>query len=284
MIYLPIIGALALASLTIMEKIALKRKKLDQKTFQTFTFFAAVIVMIPLMFFFYRLDPLAFQTKNLLIFAGVIISAFLANICLFYAIKWEKISNIEPALIMEPLFTVLLAIIFSFFVEGLYDRNMMVIIPAIIAGLALIFSHIRKHHLDFNKYFLAAMAGSFLFALELVTSRLILDFYTPISFYFFRCTFIFILSFLIFSPKLSEVKTNKLRWQMLLIGSLWVLFRVIVYYGYLALGVISTTLVIMLGPVFVYLFARIFLKEKLDKRNIIASIVIIACVLYVLLV
>ena len=62
------------------------------------------------------------------------------------------------------------------------------------------------------------------------------------------------------------------------------MYRIIVYYGYLTLGFIFTTLMIMLGPIFVYTFARIFLKEKLTWRNIIASAIIIACVLYALLI
>jgi len=281
MIYFPVLGALALASLTVMERFVLAKKKITPRTFQTATFFAAVLLMIPLMFFFYRLDAQAFELLNIIIFIGVIIASFFANACLFYAIRSEKISNLEPALIMEPLFIVVLAIVFSFF-SGLYDRNLYVIIPAVIAGLALIFSHVKKSQIVFNKYFLFAILGSFLFGLEVVLTRLILGFYSPLSFYFFRCSFVFILSFLIFHPRLDKIK-GKLRWQIFLIGGLWVLYRVIVYYGYLTLGVISTTLVIMLGPVFVYLFARIFLKEKLNWKNIVASIVIVACVVYVLL-
>ena len=78
--------------------------------------------------------------------------------------------------------------------------------------------------------------------------------------------------------------SSRVKWEIFIIGILWVVFRVIVYYGYLILGVVFTTLLIMLGPVFVYLFARIFLKEKLEIRNIVASVIIIACVLYVVLV
>lgn len=282
MIYLPIIGALALASLTILEKIVLRKRKIDVKLFQTAGFLAAVLVMLPLIYFFWRLEAPALQTANILIFLAIIAISFFANMALFFALKWEKVSNLEPALIMEPLFTVLLAIVFSFFTIGLYDRNIGVIIPAVIAGLALVFSHIKKHHLNFNKYFLAAIAGSFLFALELVTTRLILDYYSPISFYFLRCTSVFLLSYLVFRPQLSKL-SSKIKWEILLIGALWVLFRVIVYYGYTVLGIISTTLIIMLGPVFVYLFARIFLKEKLEWRNIIASIVIVVSILYVVL-
>jgi drug/metabolite transporter (DMT)-like permease len=53
------------------------------------------------------------------------------------------------------------------------------------------------------------------------------------------------------------------------------------YYGYIKIGIISTTLVFMLAPIFIYAFAHIFLKEKINVRNIIASVIIIACVLYI---
>src|SRR3989344_4150987 len=138
MIYIPVLGALAYAAGTIFQKLIIRRKKIDTKLYQN--------------------------------------AEFLANLFYFYAIKWEKVTHLEPVKISESLFIILIAIIFSFiFGIGLYERNLNVIIPAIIASLALIFSHIKKHHLEFNKYFVAAIFGSFFFALELVLSRLILD-------------------------------------------------------------------------------------------------------------
>jgi drug/metabolite transporter (DMT)-like permease len=100
------------------------------------------------------------------------------------------------------------------------------------------------------------------------------------SFYFLRCSVLFLLSFIIFKPKLEKLDT-KIRWEMLGLGVLWVAYRVIVYYGYINFGVVFTTLMLMLGPIFVFLFAWKFLKEKLDWRNILASVVIIGSVLYV---
>ncbi len=282
-IYLPIFGALAFATLTLMEKIILGKKKINSQTFVSATFLATIIVMLPFIYFFWKLDAQAFELKNLFIFFLIIISSLTANLLLFFAIKWEKITTLEPAIILEPLFTILLALVFSFiFGTILFQRNFNVIFPAIIASLALVFSHIKKHHLDFNKYFLAAIGASFFFALELVLTKLILDYYTPISFYFLRCLSIFIVAFFLFRPKLSAINT-KIKWQIFVTGALWVFYRVMVYYGYIQLGVIFTTLLLLLGPVFVYAFARIFLKEKLDKRNILAAIVIIACVLYAIL-
>ena len=279
MIYLPILGALALATGTILQKVVLGKRKINIKLYQSAEFLAIVLAMLPFIYFFWKLDALAFELKNVLIFFLVIFFSILANLFTFYSMKWEKLTNLEPAKILEPLFIILFAIIFSFFAEELYDRNLKIIIPALIAGGALIFSHIKKHHLSFNKYFIAAVIGSFFFALELVISRLILNFYSPMTFYFLRCSSIFLISLIIFKPKFKNIKT-KVRWEILLIGAIWFIYRVMVYWGYLNLGIIFTTLMIMLGPIFIYAFAHIFLKEKLNWRNILASIIIVGCIIY----
>ena len=159
MIYIPILGALTLGIGTILEKVILRIKKIDVKFYQTVHFLAIVLTMIPFLYFFWRVDSGALELKNILIFAGIIISSVIANFFIFYSMKWEKVTNLEPARILEPVFIVLLAIIFSFFTEGLYEREATVIIPALISGIALVFPHIKKHHLQMNKYFIAAILG-----------------------------------------------------------------------------------------------------------------------------
>ena len=280
MIYIPILGALALGTGTILEKIVLIKKKMNIKLYQTACFFAIVLAMLPFIYFFWKIDSQAFQWQNILIFLAVIIFSLIANFFVFYSLKWEKITNLEPARILEPLFIILLAIIFSFFIDtGLYEKNLKVIIPVLIASLALIFSHVKKHHISFNKYFIAAILGSFFFALELVISRLILNYYSPITFYFIRCSSIFLISLIAFRPKLKSIE--KKSWGIILItGVIWAIYRIVIYWGYINLGIIFTTLMIMLGPIFIYIFAWKFLKEKLNRRNIVAALIIIACVLY----
>lgn len=277
--YLPIFGAIALATGTILEKIVLRKRKINIKLYQTAVFLAIVLVMLPFIYFFWKLDPAALELKNIIIFLIVILFSIIANILIFYSLKWENVSNLEPARVLEPLFVIFLAIIFSFFVSDLYDRNLNIIIPALVAAAALIFSHVKRYHLTFNKYFIAAVLGSLFFAIELVVSMLILDFYSPISFYFVRSSTILLLSFLLFRPKFKKLD-GKSKWIILVTGAIWVAYRVILYYGYLNIGVIFTTLMIMLGPIFIYIFAKIFLKEKLEWRNVVAGIVIAASVIY----
>ena len=282
MIYIPILGAFALATGTLMEKLVLAKRKISVKLYQTASFFAIILSMLPFIYFFWRMDAPAFELKNIFIFLLVIVASVIANLLAFYSLKREKISSIEPARILEPLFVVILAIIFSFFAEGLYERNMKIIIPALIAGFSLIFSHIEKSHLEFNRYFIAAMAGSFFFALELVISRLILDFYSSITFYFLRCSAIFIISIAIFRPKFSYLD-KKIKIQIFITGIVWFVYRMVIYYGYVNYGIIFTTLMITLGPVAVYIFAYAFLKEKIGWKNILASFAIVASVVYAMI-
>ena len=279
--YLPILGAIALAGGTIFERIVLRIKKVDIKLYQTASFLAIVIGMLPLIYFFWRLDSGAFNARNIFLFALVVFFSTIANLLVFYSMKWEKVGNLEPAKVLEPLFVIFLAIVFSFFAENLYERNLRIVMPAIIASLALVFSHIRKHHLQFNKYFIAAIFGSFFFALELVISRLILDFYSPITFYFLRSLSIFFISFLVFKPNFKKLSPG-ISWQIFFTGLIWIVYRIAVYYGYLKIGVISTTLILMLGPIFIYVLAYFILKEKMSWRNFLASIIIIASVVYAL--
>ncbi|HEB47264.1 MAG TPA: DMT family transporter [Candidatus Pacearchaeota archaeon] len=277
--YLPVLGAVALAGGTILEKIVLIKRKINIKLYQTSAFLAIVISMLPLIYFFWKINAAAWQLQNIVIFLLVILFSMIANLLFFYSLKWEKIGNIEPARVLEPLFIILLAVVFSFFAEGLYERNARIVIPALIAGSVLVFSHIEKHHLKFNKYFIATILGSFFFALELVISRLILDFYSPVTFYFLRSSSIFLLSLIIFKPKFGKLST-KVRWTILATGAIWMAYRVILYYGYLNVGVVSTTLLLMLGPIFIYIFAFFFLKEKIRWKNFAAAIVIVGAIIY----
>ncbi len=284
MIEIPIIGSIALGLGTVLERTILKSRKISVKFYQTASFFAIIISLLPILYFFWKLDAGAFELKNVLIFIALIISAVTANLFIFYSEKREKITNLEPARILEPLFVILLAILFSFFAGELFQRDIRDIIPALIAALALIFPYIKKEHLAVNKYIIAAVLGSFFFALELVLSNLILQFYSPVSFYFFRCLSIFIISLVLFRPSLKPLKDKRMAVTILITGAVWVIYRIAVYFGYLNYGIIFTTLVTMLGPVFVYLFAKIILKEKLNWKNMLSSAVIIGCILYALFV
>src|SRR3989338_7542860 len=134
MVYLPIFGAIALASGTILEKVILRKRKVGIGLYNSAGFLAIILVMLPFIYFFWDIRPEAFIPRNIFLFFLVIIFSIIANILIFYSTKWEKLNNIEPAKLLEPILVILLAVLLSFFAEEMYDRNIKIIIPAIIAG------------------------------------------------------------------------------------------------------------------------------------------------------
>ena len=274
MFCIPIIGSVLEGAGTILDKIIIIKHKINYKNYIVYGFLALVLVMLPLMFFFWEIKPEAYLVKNLLIFMLVILFSILANLLIFYSLKREKVTELEPIRLMQPLFTFILSF---FFISYTAERKYSILILSLIASIALISSHIRKYHLVLNKYLIAALLGSFFFSLELVISKLILSYYSSLTFYFLRCLLIFLITAIIFHPNISSIK-NKTKFLILLSGLIWVVYRWILYYGYLTFGIVFTTTLFILGPVFIFLFARIFLKEKIKIRHIIASIIIIVCV------
>jgi drug/metabolite transporter (DMT)-like permease len=271
-------GAISEATGMIIDKKVIRKHQVNYKNYTVYGFLAIVLVMIPFMFFYWEVKPPAYLSLNVLIFALVVLSSILANLLIFYSLKRETVTELEPIRLMQPLFTILLAFILSFFLSAYSnERRYSILILALIASIALIASHVKKHHLAFDKYIIAALIGSLLFAVELVVSKTILPYYSALSFYFIRCLAIFLITLLIFRPKI-ELK-NKTKLLMLASGAVWVFYRVILYHGYLAYGVIFTTILFILGPVFIFAFAKTFLKEKINKRQIIASIIIILCII-----
>ena len=278
MIYLPIIGAFLEGAGMTIEKLLLRKKSLNYKNYTVFGFLVIIIAMLPFIFFLWKISPEAYLLKNLFVFFLIIFFSILANLFTFFALKKENLTVIEPIRLMQPLFTILLAFILSFFFQIYYiERNWSILILGLIASITLVLSHIKKHHLVFDKYILAALFGSLFFAIELVLSKFILQYYNSFTFYFLRCLVIFLITWIIFRPKLKI--NSKTKWVIFLTGIIWVIYRIILYYGYEIYGVVFTTILFILTPIFIYIFARIFLKEKLTLRNIISAAIILACVI-----
>lgn len=272
MIELPIVGAMLEAVGTVLEKKTLKIKGVSIKNYTVLSFLAIVVVMLPLIYFLWDVKSEAYLPWNLFLLGCVVIISVVANLLIFYSLKRENISEFEPLWLMQPLFTILLA--FTFYSK---ERNWTIVGLALIASISLIAAHIKKHHISFNKYALATLGGSFLFALELVISDSILAYYSSFSFYFVRCLLVFVISLLIFRPKIKGYG-KKAVWLTVLVGIIWVAYRVILYQGYITFGVVFTTMLFILSPVFLLGIAIVFLHEKPTIRQIVSTIIILACV------
>ena len=247
-------------------------------------FLAIVLVMLPFMYFYWDLSPEATQLPNALMLLTIVVLSVLANYFMVYSLKRVDLSEIEPIRLMQPLLTILIAFFLSFFfVIYESEKNTSILILSLVASSALVLAHIKKSHLSFSKYDISAMLGSFLFALELALSKFILHYYNSVTFYFIRSLLVFLLILVVFHPRLDTLKT-KTKFLIFLSGAIWVVYRIILYYGYSTLGIVFTTMLFILGPIFIYLFAWMFLKEKITWRQVVSSVVIIGCVVTALII
>lgn len=277
-IYLPLFGAILEGAGVILQKRVLRNHKINSHNYLVYGFLAIVLVMLPFSFLFWEISPEAKSLTNIIIFLFIIIISIVANILIIYSLKKENLTEIEPIRLTQPLFTILLAFILSFFfISYSNEGSIIILLLGLIASLSLVFAHIKKHHLSFNKYAIAAIISSFLFSIELVISKFILSYYNSFTFYFLRCLLIFVISWAIFHPKLSSIE-NKPKLMIFIGGIIWTIYRIIMYYGYATVGIVFTTMLFILAPIFIYLFAWIFLKEKIEWKQIISSVVIVICV------
>src|SRR3989344_915857 len=113
--YTPIIGSVLEGAGNIIDKKIVVTHKVNYKNCTVYGFLALVLVMLPLIFFFWEIKPEAYSIKNMLIFMLVVLFSILANLLVFYSLKRKKLTELEPIRLMQPLFTVLLAFILSFF-------------------------------------------------------------------------------------------------------------------------------------------------------------------------
>ena len=113
-------GAILEGSGMVIEKRILRKHKINYKNYTVYGFLALVLIMIPFMFFFWEIKPEAYSIKNLLIFASVILFSILANLLIFYSLKRESVTELEPIRLMQPLFTIILAFLFSILFNGDY--------------------------------------------------------------------------------------------------------------------------------------------------------------------
>lgn len=278
MVTIPAFGALLEASSAIITKKIINRHKVRFPSFMIYIFGAIVLVSIPALYFFWDVKPEAFEPGILALFFSMIIVSMFANYFIFYSLKREDLSELMPIRLTTPLFTILFAFILSFFFSNyLGERNYMVLIFALIASVTLVIAHIEKHHLHFNKYSVTALIGSILFAIDFVMTKPLLLYYSPFTLYFVRALFIFIIAWGFLHPKIDPLAT-KTKIMIFTAAILAVIYRVILYQGFQTIGIIFTTTIFILSPVLIYIFARIFLKEKITLKQIISSIIIVACV------
>ncbi len=213
--------------------------------------------------------------KYIVLFALMIVVASIWNVYYYRGIQKEEIHEFELIMLLSPLMTIIFAEIFL-----PAERDIWVFVAGIVASVALIATRFRHHHLKIGKTAWLTIMAMVLISLESIIIKEVLAVVSPVSLYFIRTTVIAIVFLILYRPKIAKI--SKEVYAMTIISAIFgVVQMVLKFYGFINFGVVETTMVLILGPMMVYVYSYFYFKEKLYKRDIVAAIVVVAMILWV---
>lgn len=270
----PFIAAFAQAGGIIVDKITLTRRQVSVRVFVPAIFLFLFLLTMLFVPFLGRVSSDIFQTKYILIFCAMIVSAIIWNIYYYRGVQTEKVHEFEMIMMLQPLLTVLLATIF---LKG--ERNINLEIAAIIASLALIAAHLNKRHLEFSDGVWGLLLAVIFTSIEIILIKLLLDVINPVALYAVRTGILFVFFYLFYHPDLTKMSEKNV-WLVLLTSAIGMTQMIMKFYGFTEYGVIYTSLILIVAPVLVYLISRIYLHEKIKARTIFATFIILIAIVY----
>ncbi len=266
------IAAVGNAFEVIQSKRVLSIYKMPSKTLLTLGSALIFILMVFISFFWGGLDFSKIKSIHYILFLGVIIVGFFYNYLYYYSLKRGALCDVEPLAMFHPLLTMILAVII--FPD---ERNYYILIPALFAATTLIVTRVQKHHLKMHKYTAAMLGFVILMAIESNLVKPLLEVVSPVALYTIRIGILSILFFIFTKTDLR--KTNKVSiWQTFLIAIAVAIEYPAYYFAIQKLGVVETSLIMLLAPVLILFSSKLIFKEKLTIKKAVSSIVILICI------
>ena len=254
-------------------------KNLYFKTFSFWIFIFIIAIGLIVSPWFVQIDvPIATTPYFLWL---LLIMAFLAanyNLLYYFGLRYEKLSEVEPFLIFDPIVTILIA---SLFYPD--ERFWQLYVAAFITGGFLAWSHIKKRRIKFGKPLLAILGFSILAGLEAVVIKQLLIVYSPTALYLVRAIVIVLFLFILEKGKITKITAKQIPYFVLLAGFA-VLIQSLIYSAYRNIGVSLTEFILLLSPILVYSLSSIILKEKLSWKNLVTSTVAVAFLIWIILI
>lgn len=259
------------------DKINLSKRRIPQREYIPFLFLYLFVFSLLATPFLgaANWDALA-EPQFLFLFLVLIIVAITWNIFYYDSLRKEELFEFETILMLVPIATIVMS--YLFFPE---QWNTKVGITAIVAGLALVWSHWDRHHLRLDHYALNLIVAVVLMAVEsIVAAELLRDqIFSPISLYAVRTGILAAFFFLYYRPRLGRMRTGNLG-LISLSAFFGALMMVSQYYGFVTVGIVYTVLIVIAAPMGVYLASAFVLKERMRVKVLIAAAIIAACIVY----
>ncbi|MEI8143133.1 MAG: EamA family transporter [Candidatus Berkelbacteria bacterium] len=273
-----LLASISYAGTVIIDKLSLSARKVPVKIFVplVFIFLAGLTALLLPKFGALNLDKI--NLYYIFIFLAMIVTAVIWNAYYYRSLEAESLHEFELIMLLSPLVTVIFAAIFL-----PSERDWIKILIGVIASAAFVFTKIKKDHIVISKTTKTTLLAMLLMSLEAIFIKISLDIMSPVTLYFIRTFIVAIVFLVMYRPNFTKIvpATTLL---VLFTSALAVVSMVLKFYGFKELGIVETTIILLLGPLLVQLYSFFLTKEKsLSKRENLCLAVVIGCILFSLL-
>lgn len=270
----PTLAAVLQASSFTLDKVILSIRRVNYKTYIGVSF--PLVFLITLIIFAIFRPPFSlhlFLESPWWLIILLIAMTIGTNLIFYRALSHDLLGEIQTL----DLFHNIPIIIFSSIIFA-DERNFFVIIPALIASLAIIWSHWERHHFKIAKYTLPFLIWMITVApLHASIYKILLVQWSPISLELIRSGAVALILgplFFKYAKKVPLKAFNLLLFTNIFTSIAWILY----YFSYQRSGIVYTVLLFSLQPLLVYFASLFFLKEKFQWKKAVAFIVVLSSI------
>lgn len=271
-----IAAAVSGSLVVILSKITLTGRHVSVHVFTPLIFLFLFLITAVLVPWLGRFDfAAALKPTPFLAAAVVVIIAAIWNVFQDRAIKNETVQEFEGFILLVPLLTMVLSGLFF----DIASTSPRVFVSVLVASAALVIGHFEKHKIIFNRNSRWLLLAVLLMAIENNLQNYLLEIWSPTALYFVRTFFVFVLLMVAAKPTFDHLSVKSI-WLTFAAALAGVAHMIAKFYGYQTVGIAYTTLVLVLEPVFTFTFDKIILREKIQPRYLVATIIILSAVVY----
>ncbi|MEK7173855.1 MAG: DMT family transporter [Patescibacteria group bacterium] len=273
MLFFPIIAAVLQAASFTLDKVILSLRRVDFRTYTSVSFPLSFLVTLCIFLIFkppFDIN-LLFGFSGFLLFISIA-GSFVTNILFYRALDHDKLGEMQ----ILDLLRALPVIIFSGLVFA-DERQSAILVPALVATMAVVWSHWERHHFAIARSTLPFFIWSLSIApVSAAIAKILLQTWNPISLHLVIGGVLAVLFIFAFQKHIMAASPQAIHYLIvtnILTTTAWILF----YFGYQQLGIVHTLLLFSLQPFLVYLASIFILKERPSwKRTIAFAVVLVS--------
>lgn len=272
--------ALAISVITgslgvVIDKFILSRRHLSVHIMAPLQFLFLFLITAILVPWIGRFDVAkALEPVSMILFIVMVVMAVIWNVFFYRAIKRESLQEVELIVLLGPLVTTLLSALFL-----PDERNLRVVGAAIVASFILLAAHFERRHLIFGKAATMLILAVVVMSVESILIKQLLQVWSPAALYLARTFYVFLFFNFLVRPNFEHLTSKSVLW-VIASASVGVTYMVSKFYGYQNLGIVYTTLVLAIQPSLTLLIGKIWLREPIKPKYLIATLAIIIAVIY----